>query len=48
MGLGAFVTGHIISIDASGVMHRYDVAGYIAVAAMLTALWVSGRITQRG
>jgi len=48
MGLGAFAVGHIVSVDASGVMHHYNVAGYIAAAAMLTALWVSGKVRQRG
>jgi predicted MFS family arabinose efflux permease len=48
MGLGAFITGHIVSLDANGVMHRYNIAGYLAAAAMLTALWVSGKVTQRG
>ncbi len=48
MGLGAFVAGHIVSVDTSGVMHQYNVAGYVAAAAMLAALWVSGRIKQRG
>lgn len=48
MGLGAFAVGNIVSVDASGVMHHYNVAGYIAAAAMLAALWVSGKVRQRG
>ncbi len=48
MGLGAFAVGHIVSVDASGVMHNYNIAGYVAAAAMLIALWVSGKVTQRG
>jgi predicted MFS family arabinose efflux permease len=48
MGLGAFVAGHIVSIDANGVMHNYNFAGYVAAAAILAALWVSGKVRQRG
>ncbi len=48
MGLGAFIAGHIVSVDASGVMHHYNIAGYIAAAAILAALWVSGKVRQRG
>jgi predicted MFS family arabinose efflux permease len=48
MGLGAFVAGHIVSIDANGVMHNYNFAGYLAAAAILAALWVSRRVSQRG
>jgi predicted MFS family arabinose efflux permease len=47
MGLGAFVVGHIVVVDASGVMSHYNIAGYIAAATMLAALWVSGKVTQR-
>jgi predicted MFS family arabinose efflux permease len=47
MGLGAFIAGHIVTVDASGVMSYYNVVGYLSAAAMLTALWVSGRVTQR-
>jgi predicted MFS family arabinose efflux permease len=48
MGLGAFVVGHIVSVDTTGVMHHYNVAGYLSTAAILIALWVSGKVTQRG
>jgi predicted MFS family arabinose efflux permease len=47
MGLGAFVSGHIVRVDASGVMHHYNMAGYLAVACILAALWVSSKVTQR-
>jgi len=47
MGLGAFITGHIVSIDTSGVMTGYNYAGYVAATAMLAALWISGKVTQR-
>ncbi len=48
MGLGAFVVGHIVSVDESGVMHHYNIAGYLAATAILAALWVSGMVSQRG
>jgi predicted MFS family arabinose efflux permease len=48
MGLGAFVAGHIVSVDTSGVMHNYNIAGYLAVTAIVAALWVSGKVQQRG
>ena len=48
MGLGAFTVGHIVSVDASGVMHHYNIAGYLAATAILAALWVSGKVRQRG
>lgn len=47
MGLGSFAIGHIVSVDASGVMSHYNIAGYIATAAMLAALCVSGKVIQR-
>jgi predicted MFS family arabinose efflux permease len=48
MGLGAFVTGHIVSVDAGGVMTGYNYAGYIALLATMAAVWVSTRLKQRG
>jgi predicted MFS family arabinose efflux permease len=48
MGLGAFVTGHIVSVDATGVMTGYNYAGYIALLATIAAVWVSTRLKQRG
>jgi predicted MFS family arabinose efflux permease len=48
MGLGAFVTGHIVSVDASGVMTGYNYAGYIALLATMAAVWVSTKLKQRG
>jgi predicted MFS family arabinose efflux permease len=47
MGLGAFIAGHIVTVDNSGVMHHYNIVGYLSAATMLTALWVSGKVTQR-
>jgi predicted MFS family arabinose efflux permease len=48
MGLGAFITGHIVSTSSTGVMTGYNYAGYLALAATLLALWVSGKVQQRG
>lgn len=48
MGLGAFVTGHIVSVDSTGIMTGYNYAGYIALTATLAAVWVSRKLTQRG
>ncbi|MDI9334544.1 MAG: MFS transporter [Cytophagales bacterium] len=48
MGLGAFVTGHIVSTTSAGVMTGYNYAGYIALTATLLALWVSKKVVQRG
>jgi predicted MFS family arabinose efflux permease len=48
MGLGAYVTGHLVSIDSSGVMTGYNYAGYMAAIATVLALWVSGKVVQRG
>jgi hypothetical protein len=48
MGMGAFITGHIVSVDAAGVMTGYNYAGYIALVATLAAVWVSTKLTQRG
>ncbi|MEY4295916.1 MAG: hypothetical protein RLY82_1604 [Pseudomonadota bacterium] len=47
MGLGAFIAGHIVSVGESGVMSHYNIVGYLSATAMLTALWVSGKVTQR-
>jgi predicted MFS family arabinose efflux permease len=48
MGLGAFIAGHIVTVDTSGVMHHYNIVGYLSATAMLLALWVSGKVVQRG
>jgi predicted MFS family arabinose efflux permease len=48
MGMGAFITGHIVSVDSTGVMTGYNYAGYMAVLATLAALWVSTKVVQRG
>jgi predicted MFS family arabinose efflux permease len=47
MGLGALVVGHIVTVDQSGVLHNYNIAGYIAAVSILAALWVSSKVTQR-
>jgi predicted MFS family arabinose efflux permease len=48
MGMGAFITGHIVYVDSAGVMTGYNYAGYIALVATLAALWVSTKLKQRG
>ncbi len=48
MGMGAFITGHIVSVDSTGVMTGYNYAGYMALTATLAAVWVSPKLKQRG
>ena len=48
MGAAAFLTGHIISTDAAGLMQGFNYAGYIATVAAVLAWWLSGKIVQRG
>lgn len=47
MGMGAFITGHIVSTNAAGELLHYNYAGYIAVIATGLAMWVSKKVTQR-
>lgn len=46
-GVAAFVAGHIVTQDAAGRIHHYDIAGYVVVATSLLACYLLWRI-QKG
>lgn len=46
-GVAAFVAGHIVTQDAAGRIHHYDVAGYVVVVSSLLACFLLWRI-QKG
>jgi predicted MFS family arabinose efflux permease len=43
-GLAALIAGMIISRDAQGFIHNYNVVGYVACAATLLAIWLATRV----
>jgi predicted MFS family arabinose efflux permease len=43
-GMAALVAGLIISRDAQGLIHNYNIVGYVAVAATLCAIALAGAI----
>jgi predicted MFS family arabinose efflux permease len=43
-GAAALIAGMIISRDAQGMIHHYNIVGYVACAATLLAIWLAMRV----
>jgi hypothetical protein len=48
MGAASSLTGFLITLDESGRVVGYPLAGYIAVVANFIALWYVSKITMHG
>jgi predicted MFS family arabinose efflux permease len=47
-GLGAFVSGRIVTLTADGRLHHFEIVGLIGVVATVVSLWLAGRLKVAG
>jgi predicted MFS family arabinose efflux permease len=48
LGIASFTGGHLISETAQGRIVHFDWAGYVAVGFIALAVWLAGKVKQRG